>query len=40
MNWGRNLATIIGGKVAGMGSPYPINFYGSAHITPVHHVIK
>lgn len=33
-NWGRNIETIIGGKVAGKGQPYEINIYGSTKLTP------
>ena len=29
MNWGRNIETLIGRKVAGNGMPYEINIYGS-----------
>lgn len=34
-NWGRNFETIIGGWVAGDGTPYDINIYGSAQLTPI-----
>ena len=34
VNWGRNIETIIGGKVAGKGQPYEINIYGSTKLTP------
>lgn len=34
INWGRNIETIIGGKVAGKGQPYEINIYGSSKLTP------
>lgn len=40
LNWPRHIETFIGGKVAGQGTPYRINFRGEATITPVHHVIK
>ncbi|WP_069658632.1 DUF6443 domain-containing protein [Arcticibacter eurypsychrophilus] len=40
LNWGRNIETVIGSSLAGPGTPYKINFNGSAEITPVHHVIK
>ena len=33
--WGRNFETIIGGWVAGEGTPYDINIYGSAQLTPI-----
>ena len=35
INWGRNLETLIGRKVAGTGVPYTINFYGSKTLTPL-----
>ena len=34
LNWGRNIETIIGNRVAGRGQPYEINIYGSAKLTP------
>jgi len=40
LNWARNVETKIGKAVAGTGTPFPINFNGSAYITPVHPVIK
>lgn len=35
MNWGRNLETIVGKWVAGTGSGYEINIYGSKEIKPI-----
>ena len=35
LNWGRNIETIIGSKVAGQGTPYEINFYGNQQLTPI-----
>lgn len=35
MNWGRNIETIIGSKVAGQGTPFNINIYGSKKLTPI-----
>ncbi len=35
LNWGRNIETIIGSKVAGQGTPYEINFYGNKQLTPI-----
>ena len=35
LNWGRNIETIIGSKVAGKGVPYVIHFYGSQTLTPI-----
>ena len=34
LNWGRNIETIIGNRVAGKGQAYEINIYGSAKLTP------
>ncbi len=34
LNWGRNIETVIGNRVAGKGQPYEINIYGSAKLTP------
>lgn len=34
LNWGRNVQTIIGSKVAGKGIPYEINIYGSKILKP------
>ena len=34
LNWGRNIETIIGNRVAGKGRPYEINIYGSTKLTP------
>ena len=33
--WPRNIETAIGKKVAGDGTPYEINFYGSKSLTPI-----
>ena len=35
LNWGRNLETIIGGKVAGEGTPYQMKFIGTAKLSLV-----
>lgn len=35
INWGRNVETIIGHKVAGEGKEYEINIYGSKRLMPV-----
>lgn len=35
LNWGRNVETILGDKVAGNGTPYKIHFYGSQTLTPI-----
>jgi len=35
MNWIRNVQTIIGGFVAGNGTPYKIYPYGSQKLTPI-----
>ena len=35
MNWGRNIETLIGRKVAGNGMPYEINIYGSKTLKPI-----
>ena len=35
LNWGRNVETIIGKKVAGEGIPYQINIYGSKQLKPL-----
>ena len=35
LNWGRNIETIIGKKVAGEGKSFEINIYGSKKLTPV-----
>ena len=35
MNWGRNIETIIGHKVAGEGTPFNIYFYGTYQLTPI-----
>jgi len=40
MNWGRNFEAMIGGRVAGKGTPYEINFYGSNKLTPIFPWIK
>ena len=34
LNWGRNIETVIGNRVAGKGQAYEINIYGSAKLTP------
>ena len=34
-NWGRNAETVIGSKVAGEGTPFEINIYGSATLKPL-----
>ena len=35
INWGRNIETLIGRKVAGKGMPYEINIYGSKTLKPI-----
>ena len=40
INWGRNIETIIGSKVARKGVPYVIHFYGSQTLTPILSWIK
>ena len=35
LNWGRNVETIIGRRVAGQGSGYEINIYGSKQLVPI-----
>ncbi len=35
LNWGRNVETILGDKVAGNGTPYKIHFYDSQTLTPI-----
>ena len=40
LNWGRNIETIIGNKVAGKGKPYEINIYGSKTLKPILRWIK
>jgi hypothetical protein len=35
LNWGRNFETVIGRKVAGKGTPFEINIYGSAILMPL-----
>lgn len=35
LNWGRNIETIIGNKVAGNGVPFDIHFYGTQTLTPI-----
>lgn len=35
LNWGRNIETIIGNKVAGTGIPYDIHFYGAQTLIPI-----
>ncbi|WP_039135667.1 RHS repeat domain-containing protein, partial [Flavihumibacter sp. ZG627] len=40
LNWPRNIATLIGRKVAGEGKSFEINLTGSKWINPVHPVIK
>ena len=40
LNWGRNIETIIGKKVAGEGKSFEINIYGSKKLTPVFPWIK
>jgi hypothetical protein len=40
LNWGRNFETIIGGWVAGKGTPYEINIYGSTQLKPLFPWIK
>lgn len=35
LNWGRNIETIVGSKVAGNGTPYNIHFYGTQTLTPI-----
>ena len=39
-NWGRNAETVIGKKVAGEGTPFDINIYGSATLKPLFPWIK
>ena len=34
-NWGRNLETLIGKRVAGQGRPYKIYFYGTQSLKPI-----
>jgi len=34
-NWGRNAETVIGNRVAGEGTRYEINVYGSKRIKPI-----
>jgi len=34
-NWGRNVATAIGKRLAGEGAAYQINFYGSKRLAPI-----
>jgi hypothetical protein len=36
LNWPRNIETFIGRQVAGEGTPYPINIYGSQTIKPIY----
>ncbi|MBT0813066.1 hypothetical protein KIH41_17390 [Litoribacter ruber] len=40
INWGRNAETVIGKKVAGEGTPFEINIYGSATLKPLFPWIK
>ena len=40
MNWGRNIETLIGKKIAGKGNPYTIHIYGSKKLTPIFPWIK
>lgn len=40
LNWGRNIETMIGNKVAGNGTPFNIYFYGSYQLTPIFPWIK
>ncbi|WP_177181282.1 DUF6443 domain-containing protein [Parapedobacter koreensis] len=40
LNWPRNAETIIGGRVAGVGTPYNINLTGSKWIRPTYQVVK
>jgi len=40
LNWGRNAETVIGRKVAGEGTPFEINIYGSATLKPLFPWIK
>jgi hypothetical protein len=40
LNWGRNIETAIGQKVAGLGTGYEINIYGSKKLTPILPFIK
>lgn len=35
VNWGRNAETAIGKKVAGSGTEFEINIYGSKRLTPI-----
>ena len=35
LDWGRNAETVIGSKVAGEGTPFEINIYGSATLKPL-----
>jgi len=35
LNWGRNIETIIGKKIAGKGAPFDINIYGSTTLKPL-----
>ena len=35
LNWGRNAETVIGGIVAGKGTGYEINIYGSKKLKPI-----
>ena len=34
-NWGRNIETLIGSKVAGEGTPYETHFYGTQTLKPI-----
>jgi len=40
LNWGRNVETLIGRKVAGKGEPYEINIYGNKKLKPISPRIK
>ena len=40
LNWPRNVATLIGRKVAGEGQKFEINLYGSKQLTPLFPWIK
>jgi hypothetical protein len=35
MNWGRNIETLIGKKIAGNGKGYEIIIYGSKELKPI-----
>lgn len=35
LNWGRNAQTVIGSRIAGEGTPFEINIYGSTTLKPL-----